>query len=397
VTGVTVSSWQAVRATYAEEEAQQQRNAAEAQRDRALNAEAHAKKENEAGLAVLQFFQERVLAAARPKDQQGGLGTDATIRAALDAAEPTVAVTFQNRPSIEASLRSVLGQTYFRMGEWERAAQQFARAADRSRVAWGPDDDFAAQMTGFLAEAYVASGDVEKAVPLIEQALPILRAKLGSDDPSTIEMIGNLARAYRTIGKLDLALPLFEEMFQRLKAKLGPEHHDTLAGMDYLAGTYAAARKYTEAIPLSQDLITLQRRRLPADDPALARNLALLGLYLLQAERPAEAEALLREGLAIREKKEPDVWTTFNTKSLLGAALLGQKKYADAEPLLLAGYEGMKQRQDKIPANSKVRLPEAIERLVRLYEALDKKDDAAKWRKELEASKAAQKQPEKQP
>src|SRR5262249_21360682 len=36
------------------------------------------------------------------------------------------------------------------------------------------------------------------------------------------------------------------------------------------------------------------------------------------------------------------------SKAQLGAALLGQKKYADAEPLLLAGYEGMKQREKTI-------------------------------------------------
>jgi hypothetical protein len=43
---------------------------------------------------------------------------------------------------------------------------------------------------------------------------------------------------------------------------------------------------------------------------------------------------------------------------------LGQKKYAHAKPLLLRGYEGLKNRQDKIPAQGKVRLPEAMELLV---------------------------------
>ncbi len=47
----------------------------------------------------------------------------------------------------------------------------------------------------------------------------------------------------------------------------------------------------------------------------------------------------------------------------------------------------MKKREAKIPAQGKSRLPEAVERLVQLYEATDKKDDAAKWRKELEAVK----------
>jgi hypothetical protein len=35
---------------------------------------------------------------------------------------------------------------------------------------------------------------------------------------------------------------------------------------------------------------------------------------------------------------QPDAWTTFNTRSLPGGALLGQQMYAEAKPLLLAGY-----------------------------------------------------------
>ena len=93
---------------------------------------------------------------------------------------------------------------------------------------------------------------------------------------------------------------------------------------------------------------------------------------------------MLRECLAIREKKEPDAWTTFNAKSLLGAALAGQKKYADAEPLLLAGYEGMKAEEKDHPAGGEDQhLPDAIRRLIDLYTAWSKPDKAAEWRAKL--------------
>jgi hypothetical protein len=72
---------------------------------------------------------------------------------------------------------------------------------------------------------------------------------------------------------------------------------------------------------------------------------------------------------------------------MLGNALLGQKKYAEAEPLLIAGYEGMKQREATIPPEGKPRVTEALERVVQLYEATNKPDEAAKWRKKLEAGK----------
>ncbi len=72
---------------------------------------------------------------------------------------------------------------------------------------------------------------------------------------------------------------------------------------------------------------------------------------------------------------------------MLGETLLGQPKYADAE-LVLQGDEGMKHREAKISGNSRLRRNEAVERPVQLYEAWGKKDEAAKWRQELEAANA---------
>jgi hypothetical protein len=89
--------------------------------------------------------------------------------------------------------------------------------------------------------------------------------------------------------------------------------------------------------------------------------------------------------LSIRTKSEPDAWTTFNTQSMLGGALLGEKRYADAEPPVRQGYQGMKQRAAEIPPSRTSCLTAAVVRLVELYDALGNKAEAAKWRKELEA------------
>jgi hypothetical protein len=66
---------------------------------------------------------------------------------------------------------------------------------------------------------------------------------------------------------------------------------------------------------------------------------------------------------------------------MLGATLLGQKKYQDAEPLLKDGYEGMKAREQTIPPLAKARITEAAQCLVQLYEATDRKAEAEKWAK----------------
>jgi hypothetical protein len=109
----------------------------------------------------------------------------------------------------------------------------------------------------------------------------------------------------------------------------------------------------------------------------------MLGLNLLTQQKWPDAESTLRECLAIREKKEAKAWTTFNTQSMLGGALLGQKKHAEAEPLLVKGYEGIKTREKAIP--NEVRdelLTEALDRLIALYTALDKPEEVKKWQAE---------------
>jgi len=104
--------------------------------------------------------------------------------------------------------------------------------------------------------------------------------------------------------------------------------------------------------------------------------LAMRGRCLLKLGRFAEAEPCLRRCLAIRETKLPVDWSRFSAQSLLGGALLGQQEYAEAEPFLIEGYEGLKARVGAIPPEGRSNLSEAGERVFRLYDALDQPDRA---------------------
>ncbi len=128
------------------------------------------------------------------------------------------------------------------------------------------------------------------------------------------------------------------------------------------------------------------RQRLGKDSPQYASLLIRLFDDLLRARAYATAEVPLREFLAIRQHSHPDAWTTFQLQTVLGGALLGQKKYAAAEKCLLEGYRGMKQREQAMPAAARVRLAEALHHLAELYEEWGKPEQAAPWRKELQAA-----------
>jgi hypothetical protein len=84
--------------------------------------------------------------------------------------------------------------------------------------------------------------------------------------------------------------------------------------------------------------------------------------------------------VAILEKATPDDWSLADSLSMLGGSLLGQHRYALAEPALVTGYQGIVSHQAAIPVEQRSHLREAAERVVRLYEAWKKPQEAAAWK-----------------
>jgi len=62
--------------------------------------------------------------------------------------------------------------------------------------------------------------------------------------------------------------------------------------------------------------------------------------------------------------------------------MMGQKKYEEAEPLLLTGYQGMKQRENTIPPHGISRITESLDRLIQLYIETNKPNEVKKWQAE---------------
>jgi hypothetical protein len=63
--------------------------------------------------------------------------------------------------------------------------------------------------------------------------------------------------------------------------------------------------------------------------------------------------------------------------------LLGQKRYAEAEPLIVSGYEGMIRPEARLHALARLHPGNAAARVIRLYEAWGKSEKAAAWKARL--------------
>jgi tetratricopeptide (TPR) repeat protein len=280
-----------------------------------------------------------------------------------------------------------LALAYFTAGQVDRALPLLERGLERTRTKLGPDHPDTLNSMANLADAYAGAGQPEKAFPLFEQALEGHKAKLGPDHPATLRVMGNLGLAFLRAGELRRAVPPLEEALAKASARLGADHALTIGATGNLAATYLAMDRPDKALPLFTDLLAARRKQLGRDNLRFANILAEVAKDLLKHGQDAMAEKVLDECLSIRAKKQPDEWNTFNTRSMLGGALLGQKKYAGAEPLLLQGYEGMKKREAEIPPEVRsMRLTDALGRIVLLYEASGRKEQAQEWRQKLKAA-----------
>jgi tetratricopeptide (TPR) repeat protein len=165
---------------------------------------------------------------------------------------------------------------------------------------------------------------------------------------------------------------------------LGEEHSDTLTATENLGVSYLYQLNYAQAGPLLAGALEIRRRVLGEEHPDTLRNTNFLAsVYLGQREYP-QTERLLRPALSVYEKTAADSWLRFNTESQLGASLAGQRKYEEAEPLLVAGYGGLFQRATSIPAGRRSELENSGTRLIQLYQDWGKPEKAAEWSKKIQ-------------
>jgi len=169
--------------------------------------------------------------------------------------------------------------------------------------------------------------------------------------------------------------------------------------MGRLAAILASRGKYAEAEEAYKTELGWQRR-LPNGGREVEIFILLytraLGWTQLHDQKYADAEATLREaciGLANPSNGFSDSRQRYACESELGASLVGQKNYSEAEPLLLNGYEGLvrTQRQlDRMYAaeiEPRMTAVEAAGRIARMYEEWGKPQEAAEWRQRSETTR----------
>lgn len=314
-------------------------------------------------------------------------------------------------------IQSLIGAKY--LAEYYRSAgrtlesiQLLENAWPKFRAIFGPDSAVTLDSMDSLSQSLSAMGKSQEAATLQEEVLRLSRARYGSRHEVTDRYVENLGAIYFDLGQSEKSIPLFEEALQRRRQVQGDQHHRTIFTQINLGVNYGKAARYDDAIAclapvwskaksdpnltwVGAELVKVYinagrtadaaetqtsvdetvRKLFQPNSPELAYELRQSGMNWNNIGDPARGELQLRECLAIVEQ-DPGSDSIPLIKGGLGRALQKQQRYAEAEPFLIAGVEGLMARNSP---NESRHVVACLDGLIDLYTAINQPEALKKY------------------
>ncbi len=326
-----------------------------------------------------------------------GLGECLYLEAKDQEAEPILreglAMYRSNGPNVGSETRNYLALLLERKGEYSEAVPLLREAVEVDRRTIGTDTPEYAISSHNLASVLIDLGNMADAEAKLRETLAIRRKVLGNDHPDLFYSLNNLAFVLLNEGDWDAAEPFAREGLALNLRVLGESHPQVAGARNGLARVFEAKRQFPEAeqqfrlamdtlrtanqaegwyaaqIGLNMAMLELDRgryadaesisrksldrlRKIGGNDaPGVATALIEVAEDRVFQNDPKGAELLLREALAIRQKKfQPGHATIISAQTRLGEALVSEGKAAEAEPILQQAVGSAYQAPFPLPA-----------------------------------------------
>ena len=198
-----------------------------------------------------------------------------------------------------------------------------------------------------LANDVALQGRFAEAEALNTEVLALKEEVYGPEHPSTLNTLNNIGEVYDLTGRDAEAEAMHRRALAGRLKVLGPAHQRTLQSEERLAAVLERRGRFADAERRSAAALEVARTKLGDDHPVTLALRNTHALAMIGLGRPARAESSLRETLAAiaaREARGEDAGDAEGAKRdaslYLGMALAAQKRFADAEPPLVAGTSG---------------------------------------------------------
>ena len=280
-----------------------------------------------------------------------------------------------------------LGRVYQDQGFNDRAEPVHREALELRRRVLGNNHREIPVSLSDVASVLRLKGQLSAAESILQQCLALNRELRGENHPNTIMTLHDLALIDLGRGDYRTAERTFRTVLLRQREALGERHPVIAMTLNNLAFALTSQGRHDESAAVLDEALEIARSALGPRHQLLAIYAANKAQVEIARRHPGAAEPLLREALEIRafapglvpsrRRTSPEHdWSVAAVRSLLGAALVAQRRYAEAEPLLLEARREL----DHPERRNHRDLQLTLARLVSLYEQWQKHDLADRYR-----------------
>ena len=282
---------------------------------------------------------------------------------------------------------SELGRVYQDLGFNQRAEPLQREALRVRRKVLGDEDRETAVSLSDLASVLRLNGDLSGAEALLRESLETNRKTRGDIHPNTSSTLHDLALIAVARHDYAGAEAMLRQALGIARKTLGDQHPVVATTLNSLSHVLVAQGRREEAAAALEEALAIARPALGPDHPLVAIYAINLAAVELARNRTVAAEELLRTALPIRARApglvpsrrrtiSEDDWSVATTTALLGATLVTQRRYQEAEAILLQARRDLEIQ----PQPSARDVNATMSGLVQLYEAWGKRDAAAAYR-----------------
>ncbi len=228
-----------------------------------------------------------------------------TFQDVLDEAVHWVAITTENRPEVEASLRTTIGNGYRNIGLFEKAETQLQRSLTVRRQLHSDRHVDVIQSLNSIALLRKSEGNIEAAERGFLETLDAREALLGGDHPDVAMSLQNLGRVAMENGRLAKAAEYFDRALNIRKRHFAA-NNPAIATVYFNQGDLAKAKNELErAIELHQQALSIRKSRLAETHPDIARSLIRISQLMLETGQPEQAHQFATDALRLRRETLP--------------------------------------------------------------------------------------------
>lgn len=229
-------------------------------------------------------------------------------------------------------------------------------------------------------------GKFAESAEAYQKLLALYQSKLGNDDATTIETMVKLGDAYSMCGKKEEAVSILTEAAEKQQNKFGPLSSERLSTLTVLAGVLRKQQRFEEELKLWETLIQSMKAANGANPVATVQCLNQYIEACITAKQRTRSIAAQEELVDFFRQNAGAA--SPQTLDFVVRLIFGYTECGKPEKAIALGEANIATVKQVFGANSRQSLT-ALECLAKACDAVQRADDATRWRQQHEEAKRA--------